>query len=397
VTLFAVASVVSAAAGNPSMLIAGRFGQGLGEALAAPAALGIVVLLFQDPHERVKALGIWGGLSGLGGVTGTVISGVLTGLASWRWIFYINLPVAIVAIALIPMIVKRDRPTRAHRGRLDVTGALLGTAGLLGIVYGLLEASSSPWGSWPVLAPLIGGVALVAAMVFVEARSISPLIPLRFFADRVRVVSYVSVLVYAAGFLSYVFLLNLFEQEVLGFAPLQGGLSFVPLGLGIGAGIAVSTALMPKLGSKTLLGCGLIGVAGGLAITSGIAPTSSYASGILPGMLVIAFFSGSIMPAATNAAFHGVAGDDVSLASAVQNVMQQIGGALGLAALVSLALRHAQTASDSGVDTRSAAVDGYGLAFKAGAIILAIVGTASLVLLRTSAIPAAKPLEEEHE
>ena len=392
VAVFAIASVVSGAALSPAMLIVGRFAQGLGEALAAPAALGLVVMLFQHPGERMKALGIWGGLSGLGGVTGTVLSGVLTDFASWRWVFFINMPVAIVAIVLIPIIVKRDRMARGQ-GRLDFTGALLGTAGLVGIVYGLLQAASSPWGSWPVLLPLIAGAALVALMVIVETRSANPLIPMRFFTDRVRVVTYLAILFYAAAFLCYVFLLNLFEQRVLGFTPLQAGLSYLPLGLGIGAGLAVSTALMPKLGSKTILGCGLIGVAIGLFITSGIHADSSYVGGILPGMIVLAVSSGAIMPASTNAAFHRIAGADSSLASAVLNVMQQVGGALGLAGLVALALRHAHELSVTGIGERAAATSGYALAFQVGAILLAVVGVVSFVALRKSEILAVTPSE----
>jgi EmrB/QacA subfamily drug resistance transporter len=377
VAVFAIASIVSGAAFTPEMLVAGRFAQGLGEALAAPAALGLIVLLFQDPAERVKALGVWGGLSGLGGVTGTVISGVLVDFASWPWIFFINVPVAVIAALLVPILIKESRMTRSTT-TLNFGGTLVGTVGLIAIVFGLLQVASSQWGSVEVLVPLSVGLLLVAVMVFIESRSANPLIPWRFFADRVRILTYVALLANAAAFLSYVFLLSLFEQTVLEYSPLQAGLSFVPLGLGIGAGLAVATALMPRLGYRVLLPVGLLGIGVGLLLSSGITEHSSYVGGILPGMIVVALFSGVFMPAATNAAFHRIDQDDSSLASAVQGVMGQIGGALGLAGLVALALSYAQQLE---LDPATAATSGYAFAFHVGAVLLGVVGLVCLVAL----------------
>lgn len=174
VGLFAAASASCGAAVDPAMLVASRFVQGLGEALAAPAALGLIALLFSDPRERMKALGIWGGLAGLGGTSGTVISGVLTDLASWRLIFLINLPVALIALIAVPRLVSESRMVRAH-DRPDVAGAVAATAGLIAVVDGLLAAASRPWGSWQVLVPLLGGVGLAGLMVWIEARSRAPL------------------------------------------------------------------------------------------------------------------------------------------------------------------------------------------------------------------------------
>ena len=170
VGVFALASAVCGAAVAPGMLIAARFVQGLGEALAAPASLGLIALLFPDPRERMKALGIWGGLAGLGGTSGTVISGVLTDAASWRWIFLVNLPVAFFALLTVPRLVAESKMVR-EAGRPDVAGAVCGTAGLVAIVDGLLNASSHAWGSWQVLVPLLGGLALLAATVLIESRS----------------------------------------------------------------------------------------------------------------------------------------------------------------------------------------------------------------------------------
>ena len=337
VSVFAVASAACGAAVDPGMLVASRFLQGAGEALAAPASLGLIALLFPDPHERMKALGLWGGIAGLGGTSGTVIGGALVDVASWRWIFLVNVPVAILALVLVPRLVSESRMVRDHR-RPDVAGAVTGTAGLIAVVDGLLEAASHDWGSWQVLLPLVGGVGLLALMVAIEARSESPLIPLSFFRNRTRVVTNCLTLFFSSAFFSYFFLLTLFEQQILGWSPLKGGLSYLPFGLSIGAGIGLGTALMPRLGVKPLLTGGFFGCAVGLYLTSSITVTSSYAGHILPGMIALGFFSGISFPAMGNAALHEVTGQDSSLASGVQNAMQQVGGALGLSCLVTLAL-----------------------------------------------------------
>lgn len=397
VAVFAVASLTCGAAVNPQMLVASRFLQGAGEAMAAPAALGLVALLFPDPRERMKALGVWGGLAGLGGTTGTVISGALTGLASWRWVFFVNLPVAVVALVLVPRLVSESRMQReavAGRRRVDLLGPLTATAGLIALVHALLQAATNDWGSAAVLPPLLAGVALLGAFVAIEARIEQPLIPLRFFTNRTRVVTNVAALFFSSSFFAYFFLLTLFLQQVAGFSPLRAGLAYVPFGLGIGAGIGVGTGLMPKLGVKPLLALGFFGSAIGLLLTSGIGPGTTYAGGVLPGMLVLAFFSGISFPAVGNASLHQVTGQDASLASGVQNAVQQVGGALGLATLVAFALRRAADLSASGDAGPAAVTSGYALAFRIGSVLLVIGGVlVSLLLERVQAVPRQAELE----
>ena len=380
VALFAIASATCGAAVDPGMLVASRFVQGLGEALAAPASLGLIALLFPDPHERMKALGIWGGIAGLGGTTGTVISGVLTDLASWRWIFFVNLPVAAFALFVVPRLVSESRMVREH-ARPDFAGAVTGTAGLVAVVDGLLAAATHTWGSWQVLLPLLGGVGLLGLMVWIEARSESPLIPLTFFQNRTRVVTNFVTLFFSSSFFSYFFLLTLFEQQILGWSPLKGGLSYLPFGITIGAGIGLGTALMPKLGVKPLLAVGFFGCGVGLWLTSLLDVGSSYAGGILPGMMVLGFFSGTSFPAIGNAALHEVTGQDSSLASGVQNAMQNIGGAIGLSCLVTFALRHAAGQIKDGVLPAVASTHGYVLAWRIGAVLCVIGGGLVMLLL----------------
>jgi EmrB/QacA subfamily drug resistance transporter len=380
VALFAVASATCGAAVDPGMLVASRFVQGLGEALAAPASLGLIAVLFPDPHERMKALGIWGGIAGLGGTTGTVISGVLTDLASWRWIFFVNLPVAVFALLVVPGLVSESKMVREH-ARPDFGGAVTGTAGLVGVVDGLLEAATHTWGSWQVLLPLFGGIVLLGAMVWIEARSDSPLIPLTFFQNRTRVVTNFVTLFFSSSFFSYFFLLTLFEQQILGWSPLRGGLSYLPFGITIGAGIGIGTGLMPKVGVKPLLTAGFFGCAVGLWLTSGLDVQSTYWSGVVPGMVVLGFFSGVSFPAIGNASLHEVTGQDSSLASGVQNAMQNVGGAIGLACLVTFALRHAANQMADGVAPAIASTHGYVLAWRIGAVLCAIGGVLVLALL----------------
>jgi predicted MFS family arabinose efflux permease len=271
---------------------------------------------------------------------------------------------------------------RSH-ARPDFAGAVTGTAGLVAVVDGLLAAGNPErdWGSPRVLIPLLGGLALLGLMVFIESRSANPLIPLSFFKNRTRVVTNFVTLFFASAFFSYFFLLTLFEQNILGYSPLKGGLSYLPFGIAIGAGIGLGTAVMPRLGVKPLLGAGFFGCAVGLWLTSGLGIESAYFSGIFPGMVVLGFFSGVSFPAIGNAALHEVTGQDSSLASGVQNAMQQVGGAIGLACLVTLALRHANGDIADGVLPGVALTDGYALAWQVGAVLQLIGGVLVLFLL----------------
>jgi EmrB/QacA subfamily drug resistance transporter len=394
VGIFAIASATCGFAANPEMLVISRFVQGIGEALAAPASLGLIAVLFPDPLERMKALGIWGGIAGLGGTSGTVISGVLTDLVSWRWIFLINVPVAVLALVIVPGLVSESRMKQGSQ-RPDYLGAFVGTAGLIGVVDGLINAAHHSWGSNDVLLPLIGGLVLLVLMLVIEARSDAPLIPLSFFRNRTRVVSNFTTLFFSSSFFTYFFLLTLYQQQILHWSPLKSGLSYLPFGVSIGAGIGIATAIMPRVGVKPVLATGFFGVALGLYLTSTIGLDTSYAGHILPGMIVLGFSSGISFPAFGNASLHEVTGQDSSLASGVQNAMQQIGGALGLATLVTLAARHAAHQVKDGINALQAAVDGTELAFHVGVGMCIIGGILVIALLEHVIAEPRNPLAEE--
>ncbi|MBA0125317.1 MFS transporter [Haloechinothrix sp. YIM 98757] len=381
VTVFAVSSAICGFSAFPGMMIVGRFGQGTAEALAAPASLGLIALLFTDPKERTKALGVWSGLMGLGGTLGYVISGTLTDLASWRWIFLINIPVALVVLVLLPRLVGESRMVRDKNLGLDVTGATTMTAGLIAVVYGLLQAAENPWGSAGVTIPLGTGIALLVATVIIELRARNPLIPLGFFANRTRSVVNIATLFFMAAFIPYTFMLTLFMQNVRGFSPLVTGFAWLPLSAAIASGIGTGTMLIPRVGVKAVATIGYLGAGAGLLLTSMIDAEASYVTGILPGMVVFGLFAGASMPAATNAALHKVTGQNSSLASGVQTTMQQVGAALGVAVLVTLAVRHATDAIERSVPADVATTEGYALAFRIGAVLILAGGVLIMALL----------------
>ena len=376
--VFAVASFTSGAAQNHTMLIISRFAQGAGEALASPAALALVVLLFTAPKERTKALGIWSGLAGLGGTMGVLISGLIVNFASWRWIFFVNIPIAAVAIALIPRLVDESRAETASR-RIDVPGAVLVTGGVLALIDGFLAASRHSWGSPNVVGPLVIGVAALLAMVVVESRTRDPLIPITFFANRTRVSANVATAVMASGMFGMFFLLTLYLQQVLRYSPLKTGLAYAPFGLGMVAGIMVSTKVLAKLGAKAVTTAALTIAGFGMFLLGGVTIGSTYLGNVLPTILLLSFGMGAAFPALQIAALHEVSAEDAGLGSAVQNTVVQIGGSLGLAVLVTLALRRTASQIAGGVVAPVAATHGYALAFRGAA--LAMFGAALVAFL----------------
>ncbi|MFE4612928.1 MFS transporter [Streptomyces niveus] len=369
VALFGTASLVCGLAQEPWQLVGGRFVQGAGAAMASPAALALIALLFPGTEERTKAFGLWGGIAGLGGTAGLVISGALTGLASWRWIFLINLPVALAALVLLPRLVPESRAERAVR--LDVPGAVLGTGALVALVYGLLRAGETGWGDTAAVGPLVLAVLLAAAFLVAESRTAEPLVPLSFLSYRFRAVANGATLLFSAAMYAMAFLLMLHLQTVLGYRPLAAGLAYLPYGGGILVGMWLSSRAVIRLGMRPALVIGFLTSAAGLLLLSGVAPDDGYASGVLPGMLLTSLGCGLSLPALTVAALTGTTEEDAGLGSAVLSSVQQVGGAVGVAVLVALATRRSEDLAARG-DTAHAATEGFSLALTVTAVLLAL-------------------------
>jgi EmrB/QacA subfamily drug resistance transporter len=390
VSVFAIASALSGAAVDSAMLVASRFLQGMGEAIATPAAFGLVALLFTDPKERATAIGINGGVAGLGGTLGPVISGLLISVASWRWIFYVNIPVAVIAILAVSRLVAESRASSrlafgrgaAERGdSADLAGAVLGTAGLVAIVYGFIAAANHSWGAAQVWGALTVGAAAAVAFVVRERTALAPLVPAGFLRNRTRVTSNVSAVLFASVFFTVFFLLTLYFQQVEHYSAIRTGMAYLPFGIVISVGIGLASQLAPKIGVKPLFCAGALLFAGGVLLLSRITVHGSYWTHAFPAMVVMSLGSGINFAAFGIASVHQVSGEDASLASGIQNTAQQVGGAVGLAVLASLALRHANTAVAHGVAVASASTNGAVLVFRVGAGV-ALAGALLVALVR---------------
>ncbi|MGI5165374.1 MFS transporter [Spirillospora sp. CA-253888] len=347
--LFGLASLAAGFAPNLETLVVARFGQGMGEALASPAAMSLIALLFTDPAERARALGVWGAISGGGLVVGVVLSGVLTELLHWRWIFFVNVPLVVAALLATPRLVRGDGPRTG--GRLDLPGAALLTLGPIALVYGILQASA-------VLVPV--GILLLLLFVLVEARTRRPLVPLGFFTDRTRAVANAATVLLSAALTATFFLVTLYLQNVLELGPLRSGLAYLPFCLALLLAVPLVAPLIRVLGMKYTAIIGLLCAAAGAGWLARLPVDGRLWVDVVPGMVAVAVGMAVGLITLQNAALHGVTEADAGVASGVQRSVDQLGGALGLAVLVGAATA---VAGDAPGDL-SAQVEGYRTAFR---------------------------------
>jgi EmrB/QacA subfamily drug resistance transporter len=390
--VFAVASLLCGFSSGASMLVAGRFAQGMGEALAAPAALSLIAVLFPEPGPRGKALGIWGGLSGVGATAGVLLSGVITELLNWRWIFFINLPCTLAALVVVPRLVPafdRSRP-----GRVDWLGGVLATAGSISLVYGILASVRAGWTDARVLVPLTAGALSWVAFVAVEARTSEPLVPLRFLANRTRLTAN-AVSVFMLGVLSALFLLlTLYMQDVLGYPPLRTGLAYLPFCAFFVAGAGLGALLLARQGPRLTLIVSFVVAASGMVMASRLPVAASWRWDLVPDMAVLAAGFGMGLPALQAAALHGVSDRDAGLGSGVQTSVQQLANALGIAVLLTIGLRRTGSALAAGVPSPEAVTEGFRLAFGVSAAVL-LMGAVVVVGVMERARPPMAALAEE--
>jgi EmrB/QacA subfamily drug resistance transporter len=329
VLVFAGASLLGGLAQTEGMLLGARALQGIGAALASPTALALITTTFPAGPARNRAMGVYAAMSGAGAAVGLILGGALTEV-DWRWTMFINVPIGILVAVLAPRFLTESE---RGEGRVDVPGAVLGTAGLVSLVYGLTNAASDSWTSATTVTTLVAGVALFAAFLVVEARTPHALMPIRILADRTRGTSFAVMLIVGAAMFSMFYFLGLYIQQVLGYSPLKSGFAFLPFSFGIVVAAQVASALMTRVDPRWISGVGaLVGTVGMYGFAQ-LDVDSSYTTGLLPWIITLAVGVGLTFVPMTLTAVAGVAREDSGVASAVLNTMQQVGGALGLATL----------------------------------------------------------------
>jgi EmrB/QacA subfamily drug resistance transporter len=370
VALFSLASLLNGLAQSSTMLIVGRGLQGLGGALLSPAALSIITTTFTDQTERTRALGVWSAIAAGGGAVGLLLGGVLTDLASWEWIFFVNVPVGLATLLLTLRYIPESRAHLEHR-TFDLAGATSVTAGLVIIVFAIVKAQSFGWGSARTIGLLAGGVALLGLFALIESRSKQPLMRLSIFKVRTLATADAVLLLVASGLFGMFFFASLYVQNILGYSPLKAGLAFLPITAGIVIGAGIAQQLIRRIGVRNLALVGVVIAAAGLAWLVRLPVHGSYVTDLLVGLLPMSIGMGFVFVPITLLGTGGVTDDDAGLASGLFNTAQQVGGSLGLAILSTLAASKTTSLLHSGHDQASAAVGGYHVAFLAAAIMLA--------------------------
>ena len=383
--LFAVASLFGGLAQSEGQLIAARAVQGLGAAILSPAALSIITTTFRDGAERNKALGVWGAVAGSGGAAGVLLGGVLTDGLGWEWVLWVNVPIGIAAAALAPALIAESRSSAETR-HFDVAGAVSVTAGLSILVYALVDAVDAGWGSVQTIGLLAAAVALIAAFVAIELRSKAPLVPFRIFRIRTLTGANVVGILVGASLMSMFFFISLYMQQVLDYSAIEAGLSYLPLSLAIILSAGLASQLVTRLGYKPVLAAGLAFVAAGLVWFSQVSVGGGFASDILGPSLLAAVGLGFSFVPGTIAAVAGVEEREAGLASGLINTSQQVGGALGLALLATVANSRTESIleSGSGPGGIEALNEGFQSAFLAGSGVALLGVLATLALIRTS-------------
>jgi EmrB/QacA subfamily drug resistance transporter len=388
VILFTAASLLNGVAQSSGMLIVGRGLQGLGGALVSPAALAIVTTTFTDGEQRTKALGVWSAIAAGGAAVGLLMGGVLTDIASWRWVFFVNIPVGIATIALALRYVRESRMNVEYRS-YDVAGAVTVTGGLVVLVYAIVKAQAYGWGSARTLGLGAVAIALLGAFLMIESRAKAPLMRLNIFRVRTLAVADTALLLVASGMFGMFFFASLYVQEILGYSPLKAGLAFLPVTVGIIVGAGIAQQLIKRLGVRVVSIAGITLAGLGMLILTQLPVHGSYVGNLLVGLVPMSIGMGLTFVPITLLGTSGVTAGDTGLASGLFNTAQQVGGSLGLAILSSLAasqttsLLHGNGPAHS-VSAIAARVSGYHVAFLAAAVMLGIAAVLMTFVLRKS-------------
>jgi EmrB/QacA subfamily drug resistance transporter len=393
VVVFTVASLLNGLAWSSEVLIVCRGLQGLGAALIAPAALSIITTTFAEGSQRAKAMGVWAAIAVGGAAVGLLLGGILTEAFSWPWIFFVNVPVGIAVFVAALRYVPESKDEREHKS-FDLAGAVTVTAGLLVLVYAIVKAQEKGWASLHTIGFGALAFALLAAFLVIERRSPEPLVRLSIFRVRTIRAANVAMFLVACGLFAMFFFTTLYMQRVLGYSPLEAGLAFLPFTAGIIVGAGLCQPLVPKLGAREVPILGMTLAIAGLLLFLRLQPDGSYLADLLPGIMLMSIGMGLTFLPVTLIATSGIPDSDAGLASGLYNTSQQIGGALGLAVLNTLAVSAAASTIEGlgrepqPADEAQALVDGFHVAYFGSALLIAAGAVLLLLLLRRADVVA---------
>jgi EmrB/QacA subfamily drug resistance transporter len=357
--LFALSSLAGGLAQSEGMLIGARLVQGVGAAMMMPAALSILTTSFREGADRPKALGAWGATAGMASALGVFLGGVLSGGPGWRWVFFVNVPVCVLDVIAALRLVSGERHHRSHLASFDLLGAVLGTAGMLLLLYAIVKAPSVGWGAAETIGELAGAAALLGAFLVNERRHPNPLFPFSILRINGLAAADATQMVAVAGSYSMFFFITLYMQEVLDFSRLQAGAAYVPTALGVAVAAGIGAQLIPRIGTRPVMVVGALIDAVGIYWLSRIPVHGSYVSDLLPGLLIMALGFGAIFVAVTTAAQAGVPEDKAGLAAALINTSTWLGGALGLAIFSAISTSRAQHLLSANVPLHAALTGGF--------------------------------------
>jgi EmrB/QacA subfamily drug resistance transporter len=387
--LFTLASLAAGLAWSEASLIGARALQGLGAAVITPAALSILMTTFEEGKERNGALGAWGAVGAFGAVAGVLLGGILTDLLSWEWIFFINIPVGLTALVLAPVLLGESRDLRVSS--FDVPGAVLVTSGLVTLVFGITQAHDYGWGSGETIGIFAVSAALLIGFLAWEARAAEPLMPLSIFRVRTVAGANVAGLVLGTAVFSMFLMLTLYMQQVLEYSPMKTGVAYLAVAGTAIIWSAVASMLVNRVGVKPVMVAGLSILTGGLVYFTQVSVDGSYVTDLLPGFLLIAVGLGFSFVSISIAALAGVSHADAGLASGLFNTSQQVGGALGVAVLSTVATARTDDATAAGSALPFALTDGFQAAFIGGAAIAFAGVVVSLLLVRRGDLTEQQP------
>jgi EmrB/QacA subfamily drug resistance transporter len=393
--VFTSASLLAALAWSETSLIGARAIQGLGAAIIAPAALSILMTTFAEGKERNIALGVWGAVGGFGAAAGVLLGGVFTDLLSWEWIFFLNIPVGISALALAPVLLGESRDAGARS--FDALGAVLVTGGLSTAVYGITQANDWGWSSGTTIGVFAAAVALLAAFVVRETRAQDPLMSFSIFRIKTVAGANIAGFILGTALFSMFLMLTLYMQQVLGYSPLKTGVAYIAVAGGSIVWAMVAQMLVTRVGVKPVLVTGMSLLTIGMLYFTQVSVEGSYLGDLLPGFLVIAVGMAFSFVSISIAALAGIPAKQAGIASGLINTSQQIGGALGIAVLSSVAVAHTTSATKAGDAVPQALTSGFLAAFWGGAGVAAVGVVAALALIRRDELAAAPAYEPEQE